>query len=384
MMEASWWKDLGQLDDEQKKVISLDDDADHLVIGPPGCGKTNLLLLRASYLHKKGTTNIKVLAFGRVLKEFIVSGTEHYPFAPDKVQTFMRWAYEVLNANGVKLEEDDDFDKVRGQMFAALCEVAALQKAENVYDVILLDEAQDYSADEVSLIRSFGERIFAVGDNNQRITEKTGALEKLAELGAKTANLRHHYRNGIKICRVADGIKNLIDDPNSMEATSNYDEATYPSTVEVLGQLELEDQVAEAVKRIKTQLQAYPGEMIGVLCPRVQDLKIVAGLLLAGEIAGEMQVQRAGAYTSLVAGRPVVLTTVQGAKGLEFRAVHLMAADKLKKFPTQRNLTYTAVTRAKTTLVVYHDEGLAGYFEKGLKACEITKPVEPNLKDLFL
>jgi predicted AAA+ superfamily ATPase len=53
-MESSWWKDISQLDEEQKKVISLDDDADHLVIGPPGCGKTNLLLLRASYLHKRG------------------------------------------------------------------------------------------------------------------------------------------------------------------------------------------------------------------------------------------------------------------------------------------------------------------------------------------
>ena len=51
--------------------------------------------------HKKGTPNIKVLAFGRVLKEFIVSGTANYPFAPDKVQTFMRWAYEILSGNGV-------------------------------------------------------------------------------------------------------------------------------------------------------------------------------------------------------------------------------------------------------------------------------------------
>jgi superfamily I DNA and RNA helicase len=384
MMETSWWKDVSQLDDEQKKVISLDDDADHLVVGPPGCGKTNLLLLRASYLHKKGITNIKVLAFGRVLKEFIVSGTVHYPFAPDKVQTFMRWAYEVLGANGVKLKENEDFDQVRDQIFAALRGIAALGEAENVYDVILLDEAQDYSADEVCLIHSFGERVFAVGDNNQRITERSGALEKLEELGVVKTVLRHHYRNGIKICRVADGIKNLIDDPNSMEATSNYDEATYPSTVEVLGGLLVEDQVAEAVKRIQTQLQAYPGEMIGVLCPRAGDLKMVAELLDASKIAGQVQIQRAGAYTPIAADRPVVVTTVPGAKGLEFRAVHLMAADKLKKFRTQKNLTYTAVTRAKTTLVVYHNVGLAGYFEKGLNACEITTPVEPDLKDLFL
>ena len=124
--------------------------------------------------------------------------------------------------------------------------------------------------------------------------------------------------------------------------------------------------------------------MIGVLCPRAEDLSVVSNILLASSISDEIQIQRAGAYVPIVAGRPVVVTTVPGAKGLEFRAVHVMAADKLKRFQTQRNLTYTAVTRAKTTLNVYHDENLAGYFEKGLNACEKPKSVEPNLKDLFL
>lgn len=383
-MEASWWKSVSELDDDQKKAIALDEDEDHLIVGPPGCGKTNLLLLRASYLHAKGTTNIKVLAFGRVLREFISAGTEHYPFAADKVQTFVRWAYEVLAANGIKVEESDDFDEIRTRLFAGLVEVAAKGAAENIFDVILLDEAQDYSAEEAELIRSFGVRVFAVGDNNQRITDQSGALQRLEELGAARTDLQHHYRNGIKICRVADGIKNLLDDASGMEATSNYDEASFPSTVDVLGGINLPTQIAEAIPRIKVQMQAYPGEMVGILCPRAAELSEVVDLLSKSEIAGDIQVQRAGAYDAILADRPVIVTTVQGAKGLEFRAVHMVAAEMLKRYRTQRNLTYTAVTRAKTTLVVYHNAGLAGYFEKGLNACAIAKPVEPNLKDLFL
>lgn len=383
-MEASWWKSISDLDDDQKKAIALDEDNDHLIVGPPGCGKTNLLLLRASYLHAKGVTNIKVLAFGRVLREFISSGTDHYPFAADKVQTFARWAYEILDANGIKIEESDSFDEIRARLFEGLKLVAAKGAPENIFDVVLLDEVQDYSAGEIDIIRYFGGRIFAVGDNNQRITEKTGALQRLQELGATRIDLKHHYRNGIKICRVADGIKNLIDNAAGMEATSNYDEASFPSTVDVLGGIDLAAQVAEAIPRIKVQMQAYPGEMIGVLCPRVAELIEVADLLSKSEIAAEIQVQRAGAYVAIYPDQPVIITTVQGAKGLEFRAVHMVAADMLKRYPTQKNLTYTAVTRAKTTLVVYHNAGLAGYFEKGLNACSITKPVEPNLKDLFL
>lgn len=383
-MEASWWKNIGELDDDQKKAIALGDDHDHLIVGPPGCGKTNLLLLRASYLHAKGVTNIKVLAFGRVLREFISSGTEHYPFSADKVQTFVRWAYEMLAANGIQVDESDDFDEMRARLFAGLAKATANGAAENVFDVILLDEAQDYSAEEVELIRSFGARIFAVGDNNQRITEQSGALQRLEELGARRIELKHHYRNGIKICRVADGIKNLLDSASGMEATSNYDEASYPSTVDIVRKADLPMQVADAVARIKVQLQAYPGEMIGVLCPRAAELGEVADLLSNSDIAGAMQVQRAGNYDAMLPERPVIVTTVQGAKGLEFRAVHMIAAEKLKNYKTQKNLTYTAVTRAKTTLVVYHQSDLAGYFEKGINACSIAMPVEPNLKDLFL
>lgn len=383
-MEASWWKNLSELDDDQRKVIALDDDGDYLVVGPPGCGKTNLLLLRASYLHAKGITNIKVLAFGRILKEFISAGTGHYPFAADKVQTFFNWAYDVLAANGIHIEDNDDFDAIRADLFASLAQVAQLGIAENVFDVILIDEAQDYSGEEAALLHSFAERIFAVGDDNQRITDKTGALQRLEELGASRTNLRHHYRNGVKICRVADGIKNLLDDAKGMEATSNYDESSFPSKVEVLGDLSLEDQVREAVPRIKTQMQAYPGEIIGVLCPRAAELAEVVELLTHSEIADHVQVQRSGAYKAIAPERCVMVTTVQGAKGLEFRAVHIFAAEKIKNYKVQRNLTYTAVTRAKTTLFVYHQDGLAGYFEKGLRACKISKPIEPDMKDLFL
>lgn len=383
-MEASWWKNITELDDDQKKAIALDEAHDHLIVGPPGCGKTNLLLLRASYLHAKGVTNIKVLAFGRVLREFISAGTEHYPFAADKVQTFVRWAFELLAANGIKVDGNGDFDEVRARLFTGLAEVAAKGAAENIFDVILLDEAQDYSAEEAELLRRFGARLFAVGDNNQRITQQSGALQRLEDLGATRTDLKHHYRNGIKICRVADGIKNLLDDAAGMEATSNYDESSFPSTVDVLGGIDVPTQISELITRIKIQLQAYPGEMIGILCPRAVELTEVVDLLSGSEIADDIQVQRAGAYDAILPDRPVIVTTVQGAKGLEFRAVHIVAAEMLKKYSTQKNLTYTAVTRAKTSLVVYHNAGLAGYFEKGLNACAIAKPVEPSLKDLFL
>jgi DNA helicase IV len=222
-----------------------------------------------------------------------------------------------------------------------------------------------------------------VGDRNQQVTEKKGALDRLIALGVRKSELTTHYRNGLKICRVADGIKNLIDKPEGMEATSNYDEATFPSTVDVFGNITLKDQIESAVPRIETQLQAYPGEMIGLICPRLVDLDEAKLYLESSTIADYLHVQRSGAYGAFSPERNVLLSSAVGAKGLEFRAVHVFAAEKLKRFQTQKNLTYTSVTRCKTSLSIYHDGDLAGYFEKGLGACALVKPTVPTLDELF-
>lgn len=54
----TWWLDITDLDDDQKSVIELPPTGNHLIIGPPGSGKTNLLLIRAEYLIRTGLPNV--------------------------------------------------------------------------------------------------------------------------------------------------------------------------------------------------------------------------------------------------------------------------------------------------------------------------------------
>jgi superfamily I DNA and RNA helicase len=49
-MNETWWLGEDQLDDDQKKIIALKLKGSHVITGPPGSGKTNLLLLRAKYI----------------------------------------------------------------------------------------------------------------------------------------------------------------------------------------------------------------------------------------------------------------------------------------------------------------------------------------------
>lgn len=48
-MSSTWWVGEEELLPEQEDVLSIDLDKSILVSGPPGSGKTNLLLLRANH-----------------------------------------------------------------------------------------------------------------------------------------------------------------------------------------------------------------------------------------------------------------------------------------------------------------------------------------------
>lgn len=381
-MAETWWTNVSELDDQQREVISLPHDGHHLVVGPPGCGKTNLLLLRATYLHRSGLKNIAVITFARSLREFLASGADNYDFSSDKIQTYVRWGSALLAENGISIPRDQSFDETRAALAIGLKKVADKGLLHNQFDCILLDEAQDYTSTELEILTQFTPRLFAVGDKNQRIQSEDGdALQRLEEMGVATTRLTYHYRNGLKICRVADGIQGLVDKDEGMEANSNYDEAAFPSTAQCYSGIPLDEQIAKVIEEVPAQLAAYDGEYIGVLCPRVEELEEVAKSLRNSVLGPNVHVQH-GEYEPLTKERRVIVTTIHGAKGLEFRAGHILGADLIKKFRLQKKMAYTAVTRCKTSLAVYHEGDLPGYFENGFQACGAPSK-EPTLDELF-
>ena len=370
-MNGAWWVKQRDLDDDQKSVFTLPVSDDHLVKGPPGSGKTNLLLLRAKQLIGSGQPNVIVVVHTRTLQEFIKAGAAGYGVSGNKVVTFRKLAQDLLYRNGASVTLPQDFDKARAALVDALQAQLAADRLTHEYSCVLVDEAQDFLPGEMAVLRAIGERFFGVADARQKIYKGQDAVSNL-EAEMNTVTLRFHYRNGRKICIVADGLAKSAAKPTLLD-TSKYDESKLPSSVEVVPPRPLAAQCDELLARLDTQLKAYPSEMIGVVCPRGEDADAVIAHLRGSSLSGSVIAQRFDdGYEAFGPDKRICVSALHSAKGLEFRAVHLLATDGLKKFPMQRGLAFMGVTRAKTSLTIYHEDDLPGYLEGALSQLNPT------------
>lgn len=381
-MSVTWWVGEDDLDEYQKAVITLPLDGNNLVIGPPGSGKTNLLLLRANYMYLAGYTNLLIVVFTRTLQKFIAMGGARYSFPISKVQTCRSWQCDMLRQYGVSFNLPEDFEEQRAYLLDKVNDLIEQRGLAKVYDSILLDEAQDYLPEEIKQFKRLAQRLFAVADARQKIYQGADPFKTLEDVFGEPTQLRFHYRNGLKICKVADGIAKDTENYERLEETSNYKEAANPSNVEHFRCQDLDDQAKRIIQKLDAQLKAYPDDLIGIICPRREELLYLWSRIQESEFALKATLQLGSEPSPIEPDKPIIVTTFHGIKGLEVRSLHMAGCNLLKRFPHNRNMAYTAVTRAKTSLSLYYDDGIHGYLEAALNSLK-PPPELPDLRDAF-
>lgn len=382
-MKDTWWVRPDQLDEEQKRIISLPIDKDYLIFGPPGSGKTNLLLLRANFLAKSGFPDIVILVFTRTLREFMVTGANQYSFSSDKILTSHQWMLNIMYQYDRGLPTIEDFRERRSYLVRETLKVVEEHNLNSLHEAILLDETQDYLPEEIELYRKLGNRIFAVADLKQKIYDGADSISKLKSYVDETFELRKHYRNGLRICQLADGLIKDTEKYTPLSSTSNYNEEINPSAVNLFKCKDINDQCDKIYNRLKTQIKAYPNEFIAILCPLRKDVRTIGDYFVNTDLSSKITFHLSDERRPpLVKEKPIVICTIHSAKGLEFRALHLASFEYIKKFRKQRFLAYMATTRVKTSLSVYYTEDLPGYFEQA-DAKMKRPPKMPDLNEVF-
>ena len=258
------------------------------------------------------------------------------------------------------------------QMFSALA--AAIAKSKNViFDFAVVDEAQDISVAHIRFLAALGgnrpDALFFAGDMGQRIFQQPFSWKALGvDIRGRSRTLRVNYRTSHQIRTQADRLLG----PEVTDVDGNHEDRS--DTVSVFN---------------------GPPPAIRVLKSENEEVKTVGAWLLEQAKAGVLphefgvfvrsaaQLDRATAAVK-DAGMPfkvldehvetasghVSISTMHLAKGLEFRAVVVMAcddeiiplqerietvgddADLQEVYDTERHLLYVACTRARDHLLV--------------------------------
>ncbi len=284
-MNETWWIEEDQLSEEQSSVIDLPIGKSYLVFGPPGSGKSNLLLLRANYLYLAKHTNIQIVVFTRTLQEFMASGGQQYDFPGTKVRTSTKFYQDLLFKYGKNIELPDSFEERRKVLLGAVSALIEAKHLKEVYDTILLDEAQDYLPEEIFVFRRLCKHLFATADSRQKIYKGDDAIAALSKSVDKEFNLELHYRIGLNICKVADALMKDSGDYVSLEPGCQYDEVSDPSNVDAFECANLGEQGEKILDSLRTQLKTYPDELLGVVCPTHSALDEIRAVIASSDVA---------------------------------------------------------------------------------------------------
>jgi len=275
------------------------------------------------------------------------------------------------------------FEQVRAELKAqglmtmsSLFHALAHKLSENKnppYDFAIVDEAQDISVPQLRFLAALaGSRpnsLFFCGDQGQRIFQQPFSWKALGvNLQGRARNLQINYRTSHQIRRQADRLlsKQISDvDGNVEERNRTISVFNGPQpTVKICASQ------AEELATVKSWLterrqEGLIADEIGVFVRSTAELKRASA---AVESAGFKL--RVLSETMETASGQVAICTMHLAKGLEFRAVVVMACDDEviplqeriesvtddsdleEVYNTERHLLYVACTRARDYLLV--------------------------------
>lgn len=381
-MSSTWWIDEDDLLDEQVKVLEEDLYKDLILMGPPGSGKTNLLLLRANHLViASPDTEFYIVCYTGLLTNFIRTGASLYSFPENRIITQQKLLEQVLGDHDFlpPRKVGETYEERHAALKLAMTELISHGMGQNSYPVIFIDEAQDYSVEDLNIFKYLATNLCCAADLRQGIygSGLSGSSWLKNHTWGASITLKYHYRVAPAILKIADKVMSGKFDHTPMLDTHEY--KGDPGSVDVVAGASFDDQIKALIKKLVKQLAIYPGQTIGVLVPhRTRVKEVFDRLAMVSDLSGLVTNAMSREFDPQL---PIWVSTVHSSKGLEYRCAHIVSADELSSFNAyERRVVFMAITRAKTTLDIYHLKPLHAFFASALAKPNADKI---SIKNLF-
>ena len=256
-------------------------------------------------------------------------------------------------------------------MFSRLAESMA-ERRSMPFDFVVIDEAQDVGVAQMKFFAAIaGGRangLFFAGDLGQRIFQEPFSWKSLGvDIRGRSSTLRVNYRTSHQIREQADRLLDTtVSDVDGNTEERNDAVSVFngpPPAIQTFKTAEEEQRVVGRWIMQQTQLGVRPVEF-GVFVR--SEAELPRAIAAVQQAMLPFQVLDNGVTTS----GAVTISTMHLAKGLEFRAVVVMAcddevipsqerienigdeADLKEVYETERHLLYVACTRARDCLLV--------------------------------
>lgn len=358
------------------------------ITGAAGTGKSMIMLLKAKTYLEKGESVIFITGITKMLDRYtrMLENGKLEVYIDRGLLVFERWddffkpvwlsvhgiGYEYKRADN---KETDDNEQETGsiedikKLYESL--EAGFQGLEK--DHVMIDEAQDYSADILYCLAKLANKTFTVvGSNAQTIfdsgnrwKETLGTLESLLEKKFVSYEMNIQCRMSKEILEL---VKDICPDDKILEDKNLAESRGVPQVIECDNEeKELSCLVRMAKKTVGTDRRVgvifrnsmeteYKREKNGEKNLRgikaVREMFDAEGITYKTEANG---LDEAGVW----------LLSVHHAKGVEFDDVILfMDFDTWMMYPNQQKLLYVAISRATSTLtMICNKNNKAGYLK---------------------
>ena len=335
MAKRSFYVKDSELDDYQVKVINKKTDNSYIVKGCAGSGKSILALWKAKQIQDERKGSFLYIVFTKALMQYMADGIQQVGISQRNVDYHWHW----VNRAG--------------------CPSA---------DYIIVDEAQDFSREDIELFRSKARKaLLLYGDTAQQLYEfiqdkQTVSMEDIQYFTKfPVEQLVFNHRLPKKIARLAQYLNSERDE---LEERCTEEGIEKPKIIKY-------DSISQQYDSIISLIKNKNMEDVGILFRNNKEVENAYNYFKSQGVNVE---SKYGSFMDLDfnSDNPKMMT-YHSSKGLQFE--HVFIPECIVEGTDDMNPLYVAITRTYRSLYIMHSGNLSTLFDNVPKSIYDTSLV---------